>query len=272
MVNKTGSNMSTSKLPEDVRGLIIRKLRMLRQEHNRDWQKVVLAAGQELRGKISDAIFDEGIRGRWISIVRPVYRNLATEAITVSKEWPKRVWDQVSSTLLTAKVWPLDADVLEEIVDEYAWHYNKPPFTLEYIEAQKVRNMVKEADTLSCFDMEAAFGRWYDLEVTACLSNIKNEARWAREAVSIAIDEFVIAQRQSVSQLETSRPTVKSFKQENRKLATQDMYKSWHKKYLELKKKHPNFSDVDIAENIAKLAIAQGKSAGYIRKNMLKKK
>ena len=59
---------------------------------------------------------------------------------------------------------------------------------------------------------------------------------------------------------------------EARKLATQDRHKAWQIECRKSKKKYPNKSDVWHSIQIAKLPIAQGKSAETIRKLMIPKK
>jgi len=55
-----------------------------------------------------------------------------------------------------------------------------------------------------------------------------------------------------------------------RKLDTQAKYKNWQKAYRELKKGHPNMSDVWYSQRIAKLDVAKGQSAETVRKHMKK--
>jgi len=64
------------------------------------------------------------------------------------------------------------------------------------------------------------------------------------------------------------RYTPVTAKREARKLDTQAMYKTWQKKYRQLKKKNPYMSDTWYSEQIAKLDIANGRSSGTIRKHM----
>ena len=59
-----------------------------------------------------------------------------------------------------------------------------------------------------------------------------------------------------------------SVKREHNKLQTREMYKSWQKEYIKLKRKHPNLSDTEIARRIAKMDIAKDRSERTIRKNM----
>ncbi|NQZ49712.1 MAG: hypothetical protein HRT95_05835 [Moritella sp.] len=60
--------------------------------------------------------------------------------------------------------------------------------------------------------------------------------------------------------------TKNSDKQKYNKRITQDRYAAWQKQANKIKKLHPNASKTWISEKIAKLPIAEGKSAGRIRK------
>lgn len=57
-------------------------------------------------------------------------------------------------------------------------------------------------------------------------------------------------------------------KQEARKTATQAMYQNWRDEYQVLLRKNPNKSEEWYSNQIAKMKIAQGRSAGTIVKNM----
>ena len=64
------------------------------------------------------------------------------------------------------------------------------------------------------------------------------------------------------------RHTPSTAKREARKIDTQAMYATWQKAYRALRKKRPNESDVWYSQQIAKTAIAQGRDASTIKKNM----
>ena len=57
-----------------------------------------------------------------------------------------------------------------------------------------------------------------------------------------------------------------------RQTETQNMYANWHKAYETLASQHPNKSSVQIAKQIEKMDIAQGRNSETIRKNMGAKK
>ncbi|MCD9542890.1 hypothetical protein GLP22_17020 [Photobacterium carnosum] len=75
------------------------------------------------------------------------------------------------------------------------------------------------------------------------------------------------------SQQETKPPAQKTYtknsdKQRYNKRITQDRYAAWQKQANKFKKLHPNKPKTWIAEQVAKLPIAEGKSADTIRKNI----
>ena len=65
------------------------------------------------------------------------------------------------------------------------------------------------------------------------------------------------------------RHTPSTAKREARKIDTQAMYATWQKAYRALLKKSPGKSDVWYSQQIAKTAIAQGRDASTIKKNMI---
>lgn len=78
--------------------------------------------------------------------------------------------------------------------------------------------------------------------------------------------------RRMVDSATTADPryTPSNVKREARKLNTQEMYESWRKKYRQLKRSKPGNSDNWYAFQISKMAIAEGRDAETIRKNMKK--
>jgi len=60
----------------------------------------------------------------------------------------------------------------------------------------------------------------------------------------------------------------KSVRREARKLDTQAVHEGWRREYRKLKNKRPGMSDVWYSQQIAKLAMAAGRSAETIRKHM----
>jgi hypothetical protein len=69
---------------------------------------------------------------------------------------------------------------------------------------------------------------------------------------------------------ENDRYTPNNARREVRKLNTRGMHDSWQKEYRKLKKSRPDMSDVWYSKQIAKMPIADGRSAETIRKHMTK--
>jgi hypothetical protein len=90
--------------------------------------------------------------------------------------------------------------------------------------------------------------------------------RYAVEGYSVSVEEI----RQLVDAATTRDPryTPSNARREARKLDTQSLYEIWQKEYRALKKRHSDMSDVWYSKRIAKVEIAQGRSADTIRKHM----
>lgn len=85
---------------------------------------------------------------------------------------------------------------------------------------------------------------------------------------SFKLDQAVTHQMVDAATNADPRHTPSTAKREARKIDTQAMYATWQKAYRALKKRRPNMSDVWYSEQIAKTAIAQGRDASTIKKNM----
>lgn len=83
-----------------------------------------------------------------------------------------------------------------------------------------------------------------------------------------SLDDDTIRQLVDSATTADNRYTPSNAKREARKLDTAAMYESWQKEYRALKKKHPYMSDAWYSGKIAKMDIANGRSAETIRKNM----
>ena len=83
------------------------------------------------------------------------------------------------------------------------------------------------------------------------------------------LDAAVIRQLVDAASTADPRHTPSTAKREARKIDTQARYASWKKAYKALRKKHPGKSDVWYSQQIAKTAIAKGRSASTIKRHML---
>jgi hypothetical protein len=85
-----------------------------------------------------------------------------------------------------------------------------------------------------------------------------------------SLDSAMVRRLVDAAATADGRYTPSNVRREARKLNTQAMYRDWQKAYRDLKKKHPNMSDVWISRKIAKMDIARDHDPETIRKNMKK--
>ena len=83
-----------------------------------------------------------------------------------------------------------------------------------------------------------------------------------------SLDDDIIRRLVDAATTADNRYTPSNTKREARKLDTQAMYESWRKARRDLNKKRRDMSDVWYSKQIAKMDIAQGRSADTIKKNM----
>lgn len=83
-----------------------------------------------------------------------------------------------------------------------------------------------------------------------------------------SIDRESIRQLVDSTTMGDSRYTPSNARREARKLKTQALHERWRREYHALKKSRPGMSDVWYAQQIAKMNIAESRSAETIRKHM----
>jgi hypothetical protein len=88
------------------------------------------------------------------------------------------------------------------------------------------------------------------------------------EAKGYSVDSGAIRQLVDAATTGDSRYTPSNMQREARKLKTQALHESWRKEFRALKKRRPGMSDMGYSKLIAKMEIAQGRSAETIRKHM----
>lgn len=269
---KQNRYQGSKSLPQDIRRVIIRKLRY--QRRNIEMQCV--SVNQTVYSKLCKEILaDIQARklGRSISLTSlMLYHEIVANVTTVTKEWPGTVWKTISDILEKAHVVADDSKELNAILDKFSWAEGQSPFTIALINPESFRGIViRQAGRYGLStddDISTSFNRQLGIAAAAAQCGILNTARQARGKIGIAIDEYQIEQLTKTSSTAVVGYTPNTARREVRKQETMTMYKKWQKKYQELKNKCPNKSDVWYSINIAKLDIAKGRSAGTIKKNM----
>lgn len=85
---------------------------------------------------------------------------------------------------------------------------------------------------------------------------------------AFSIDNATIRRLVDSATTADNRYTPSNARREARKLDTKASHESWQKEYRALKKRRPEMSDVWYSQQIARMDIAKGRSAGTIKKNM----
>ncbi|MEW6290681.1 MAG: hypothetical protein ACOY4W_00780 [Thermodesulfobacteriota bacterium] len=257
------------KMPEEVLDLINRKLGLLRKKQKRRWVDAQIVAYSRFDREISENLI-AGIFGALNAVPESVYREIVSNANAITREWPGVVWKAIVSILEKVQGGPVDANELNDIVDEHVWRIGQLPFTFDYIDVDKFRASVRRMFARRGRRIPPSFDPTMSLDATKGRVLISTTARHEREAIGIVIDEYVIVQRKNISAATSQPSPSSSIRREARKLDTKAMYKSWQKSYQSLKGKHPNMSDVWYSQQIAKKDIAHGRNAVTIKKQMKK--
>lgn len=260
-------------LPIEVKEFIERKIRHRRGELKRRWVGSTTVIYSKLRADILECIQARRLKRVFTAAPLATYKALVATANDLTTEWPSTVWDSIISVLAKAGAPRPGRDELNAMVDKFAWAIDAPPFTLDYISTKRLRELVaREASRygLAPFPPDASVNRQWNIDESSAKASFVNNARVAREGISIAIDEYLVEQRTVDISVPSAQYTRNTARREARKLNTADMHAQWQKEYRALKKKKPNMSDVWYSQQIAKMDIAQGREAETIRKNMKK--
>jgi len=183
-------------IPEEVKNLIIRKLRHKKREQERQWASFPRTAYKKMHEDILANISCGKVGRAFISVPLGAYREITDSAIAVTREWPGIVWEIISSILDKSHVILQDDQDIHTIVDTFAWGTGKP-FTIEFVDPGRFREIVFQKARsygIELGDIADSFNRQLNLAATQSRCEIINTARMAREGVNIAIDEHLISQ------------------------------------------------------------------------------
>jgi hypothetical protein len=86
---------------------------------------------------------------------------------------------------------------------------------------------------------------------------------------SYSVDGAMVRMLVDASTTADNRYTPSNARREIRKQETQAMHKRWQKAYRDLRKTHKDKSETWCSQQIAKMPISNGRSAGTIKKHML---
>ncbi len=279
MAKITGRNDSDQGLSSDVRNLILRKLRHLQKNKERLLAKETnpyITLKNEILSNLNNhkkALNDN-------AAPLEAYREICAHAMTVTKEWPEIVWKTIKPILDSTSPLPADSLEINSIIDQFVWHISQEPFTFDYIDPSRFKEILYQQASPYGQISKAAMDtvdRQLNHAAAIAQADISNEARYSREGISIAIDEYLLAQEQCKQHPPSkaipltsadTRSTKNTARLEVRRLNTQSMYNSWQKEYRKLMKARPNKSKSWCSVQIAKMDISNGRDSETIRRNL----
>lgn len=207
MSKKSGNGNSGPVLPEEVHSLITRKLRYRQREQQKQWASASQVAYLKLHEEMLANIRIRNYRNARTSAPLALYKEIVSNAMTMTEEWPGIVWGVIESILSTAQVVSPDVSAINRIVDEFAWATDVNPFTLNYVDPERFEGIVRREASrygINRQDDVAFFNSQMGLAAAVAQCGILNTARQAREGVGIAIDLYVLAQHRPVPKLQAS--------------------------------------------------------------------
>lgn len=193
---------NTSTILDSVQQLIARKLRHQQREQERTWTSTQQATYKNLHEEILISIRNGALGRAFVSAPLEAYREIVENAATVTKEWPETVWDITKTLLDQVQTPPPACHVINAIIDEYAWPLEQEPFTLNYVDPERLKQYVHhEAGRYGTprNDIMTSLDRPLQVTAAAAKCAILNTARQAREGISIAIDEYVLRHQQDAN-------------------------------------------------------------------------
>lgn len=200
----SGNEKSGAALPEQLRNLISRKLHVRRREQLQLYAESKKFAYAQLSREVMAEISARRFGRALISIPLATYGEIVDTARAITRSWPGTVWECITSLLNKAKVTSCNADELNAIVDEFAWGKEQQPFTYVYVAADKFMDYFSREVGhygIQLGEYKTELNRQLKLTAATAEAGILNTARWVREEISIAIDEYVMSQQANNSNL-----------------------------------------------------------------------
>lgn len=200
-------------LPDNVRQLISRKVRLRRRVQKQEYADNVRLVHSKLKAEIEAVICTSKISRALTSLPLAAFEEIVAEATSVTKSWPGVVWSIITSIVDQVPLGSHESHELHALMDELAWGENQTPFTYAYVAADPFQERFYRligSYGVQRNDLRKGFERMLNLKAAAAGCGVLNQARWAREEVGVAIDEYVYMKSRSTNEisLEVSLPSV----------------------------------------------------------------
>lgn len=198
MAETNCSEKSDRTLSQEVRELIVRKLRLRQREQVQLQAEVYRQIYSKLEKEFLFFLGTSGLATAFTSVPLAAYKEIIATNAAITRGWPSIVWESIISILDNAQLALRNGDELHAIVDEFAWSEEQQPFTLSLAEPSAFKELfVRTVKRYGVHDAQlrrysCEFDRQLTSAATLARCGILNTARQAREEVGVAIDEYVI--------------------------------------------------------------------------------
>ena len=142
LLKNIDSDKNDLELPEEVLNLIVRKLRHLKIEQEQRLNETKLAGYKKVNEGILENL-PNGIGRGFCSLPIAAYREIASEVIIITKDWPGLIWEKIKPILDVNSILPSYISKINDIINEFSWASTQQPFTLGYIEPKAYKESVR---------------------------------------------------------------------------------------------------------------------------------
>ena len=186
-----------SPLPDDVKRLVVRKLRKLRREFDFRLVEAKNEAFASIETGIGPALRERAVCYAMTTLPLVAYRALAAKIIAEIQGLPVAVWEDTKATIESARLdAPVSRSELIGLLEDFTWRAKEANFALQFLDAtQYLAAVGRSFDRRGLNDkqMLARLKESILRQHALATVGINNIARRGREAAEIEIDEYVLS-------------------------------------------------------------------------------
>jgi hypothetical protein len=197
LMEKKADNYIDSVFSDEIQHLIARKVQTLRREQDELMGVATQLAYKKLHEEIRINLVGPKFPRVFSSIPLTIFQEIAFTATAITINWPNIVWESIKAVLDKAQL-SSNSIVLNTLADEFVWGQEQKPFTDEYVNPDRFRDVVYRAlrgyGVRTGDFLQESLNKQLSHTAALIKCGISNVAIQAREEIGIAIDEYVIEQ------------------------------------------------------------------------------
>lgn len=186
-----------SPLPDDVKHLVVRKLRKLRREFDFRLVEAKTGALASTETDIGPALRDRKVGNAMTKLPLLAYRALAAKTIADIQGLPLAVWEATKATIESARLEaPVSRSELIGLLDDFTWRANEEIFALQFLDATRFVAAVHRSFRRRGLNDKQMLDRLKESilhQHALATVGINDFARRGREAAEIAIDDYLLS-------------------------------------------------------------------------------